>query len=418
MKNISLARLSVLLGSLLLAQSAVSLDNTVPEVFQGFDPDSKYTIRYDDLTAVLKTVVVDTGRSNREVAAPRQARTGTHMKVSVKRSTVNEANRFYFETFDKNEEAQKVLLGIQKSLQLVPDDAPLKYFSRDEQLAYWLNLYNVTVLNQIIAVYPQRNLKKMLTGKKSIFDKKLLKVAGVPLSLNDIEFTILRQNYNNDPLIIYGLYQGNIGGPNIRRSAYTGKDVYRALKNNAMEFINSNRGTYSKDDRVFNVSSLYDRDRVFFPDFDADLKKHLLTYLEGNERAELQAASVIEPDIDDWTIADLMGSYRDLGGSFADSRAALMDSVQSTVISNNEGPGGATLATSVGYGSSSMAAAGKTLSRFEPELLVKLKDINLKREAVNAANANVTMEELGQAPGAEAAKKDEDKDKDDDKDNR
>jgi hypothetical protein len=36
------------------------------------------------------------------------------------------------------------------------------------------------------------------------------------MSLDDIQFTILRQNYDNDPLIIYGLYQGNIGGPNIR----------------------------------------------------------------------------------------------------------------------------------------------------------------------------------------------------------
>jgi hypothetical protein len=399
-----------LIGLLLIAQSASSLETTVPEPFRGYDADSKYTIKYDDLTALLRTVVVDTGRSNREKAAPSQAATGTRMKVSVKRLTVNEANRFYYETFEDNEEGRRLLRDIQESLERVPDDAPLKYFSRDEQLAYWLNLYNVTVLNEIIDIYPKSNLKKYLSGRKSIFDKKILTVAGVPLSLDDIQFTILRQNYDNDPLIIYGLYQGNIGGPNIRRSAYTGKDVYRALKNNAMEFINSNRGTYSKDERVFEVSVLYDRNRVFFPDFDSDLKSHLLTYLEEPERSELQAASTLKPDIDDWSVADLSGSYRDLGGSFADSRAALLDSMKSTVISNNEGSGGATLATSVGAGSSAMAASGKTLSRFDPELLVKLKEINVKREAVNAANATVTMEELGEAPVKDASKKDDDKD--------
>lgn len=412
MKSTILTRTLFFLGFLLLSQSASCLESTVPEPFRGYDADSKYTINYDDLTAVLKTVVVDTGRSNREIAAPRQASTGTHMKVSVKRSTVNEANRFYFETFEENEEGRQLLQGIQKSLEMVPDEAPLKYFSRDEQLAYWLNLYNVTVLNEIIKVYPQRNLKKMLTGKKSILDKKLLTVAGVPLSLDDIQFTILRQNYDNNPLIIYGLYQGNIGGPNIRRSAYTGKDVWRALKNNALEFINSNRGTFGKDERVFDVSSLYDRDRVFFPDFDADLTNHLLTYLEGPERAELQAATVLKPDIDDWSIADLTGSYRDLGASFADSRAALLDSVKSTMINPNEGESSATLGTAAGQGSATLAASGQTLGRFEPELLMKLKEINVKREAVNAANASVTMEELGQAPGAEAQKKDEEDEKD------
>ena len=52
----------------------------------------------------------------------------------------------------------------------------------------------------------------------------------------------------------------------------------------------------------------------------------------------------------------------------------------------------------IGYGSSSTAAKGQRLSRIDPELLVKLHEINLKREAVNAANATVTIEELGEFP--------------------
>ena len=412
MKIKSRASTLVFFGFLLMSHPVMSAGASVPEPFQGYDADSKYTINYDDLTAVLKTVVVDTGRSAREKVAPTQAKTGTKMKVSVNRSTVNEANRFYYETFEENPEGREFLLGIQKSLEQVPADAPLQYFSRDEQLAYWLNLYNVTVLNQIIEAYPVRNLKKLLVGNKSFFNQKLLTVAGIPLSLDDIRFTILKENYNNDPLVIYGLYQGNIGGPNIRKSAYTGADVWRALKNNALEFVNSNRGTYSKDEKVFRVSSLYDRNRVFFPDFDADLSSHLLQYLEGYERTELQAASVLKADIDDWTVADLTGSYRDLGGSFADNRAALLDSVKSTVISNNEGSGGATLAASVCHGSSALTASGQTLGRFDPELLVKLKELNLKREATNAANATVTMEELGEVPVAPKPEKDENEDKD------
>jgi len=239
----------ILTGFLMVFDIANAANSTVPEPFQRFDADSKYAINYDDLTAMLKTVVVDVGRSSREKAAPSHAATGTRMKASVKRSTQNEANRFYYETFEGNDEAQQLLKGIQKSLEQVPTEVSLEYFSRDEQLAYWLNLYNVTVLNEIVQVYPKRNLKKILVGKKSIFSKKLLTVAGIPLSLNDIQYTILKQNYDNNPLIMYGLYQGNIGGPNIRKNAYTGKDVHRALTNNAIEFINSNRGTQSKDEK-------------------------------------------------------------------------------------------------------------------------------------------------------------------------
>ncbi len=369
-------------------------NSAVPEPFQGFDDASKYTINYDDLTNILKVAVVDVGRSSREKAAPSQSATGTRMKTSVKRSTVSEGNRFYYETFAQNEEGRKLLIAIQKSLEQVPSQAPLKHFTRDEQLAYWLNLYNVTVLNEIIKVYPERNLKKLLTGKNSILSQKILNVAGVPLSLDDIEYTILKTNYNSDPLIIYGLYQGYIGGPNIRKRAYTGNDVWRALKHNANEFVNSNRGTYPKDEKTFRVSSLYARNKAFFPDFENDLTKHLLTYIEGAERPELQSASTIRADIDDWTVTDLGGTYRDVGASFATSNAALLDSVKSTVPADGGGVTGA----AAGAGSTTLAASGKPLQRFDPELLTQLNIINEKRENTNMQNANVTMEELGEAP--------------------
>jgi hypothetical protein len=412
-----------LYGYLLSGAMAMAADSPVPEPFRGFDNDSTFTIKYDDLTNLLKAVVVDVGLSNRDKAAPTQAATGTRMKASVKRSTVNEANRFYYETFEDNEEAQSLLIGIQKSLEAVPTEAPLKYFSRDEQLAYWLNLYNVTVLNQIIKEYPVRNLKKVVTGKKSFFNDKLLNVAGVPLSLDDIEFTILKNNYDSNPLIIYGLYQGYIGGPNIRRHAYTGSEVWRQLKNNAYEFINSNRGTYPKDEKTFRVSSLYERDKVFFPDFDEDLRSHLMDYIEGEEKMDLRSTRFIRADIDDWNVTDLGGAYRDMGASFANNNAALLNAVVGTTPADNAPASvavtggavaiGANLGATAGYGSNAIAAKTQPLSRFPTEMLIQLKEIHLKQENTKAENARVTVEELGEVPVDPKPESDrEDKDND------
>ena len=380
-------------GFFALYGTAGAAESTVPEPFQGFDADSKYAINYDDLTAVLKIVVVDMGISTRRVAQEGPEVTGTRMKNKVKK-TANEGNRFYFETFEDDEEAQQFLRDIQKSLEQLPSDAPLRYFSREEQLAYWLNLYNVTVLNEVIAVYPTKNLKKYTVGKKSIFDKKLLTVAGVPLSLNDIQFTILKQNYDNNPLVIYGLYQGIIGGPNIRKRAYTGADVMSALENNAYEFINSNRGTWGRDKGVFRVSSFYDRNRAYFPNFEADLTAHLEKHLTGTELTKLQAGLRMKANIDDWSVTDLVGTQRRIGGSFATSRAALMDSMRSTVPAD----GGGTLGAAVGYGSSSMAAKGQRMNRVDPGLLEVLKEIDDKRMDQNRRNAAVTIEDMDDAP--------------------
>jgi hypothetical protein len=384
----------LLCGVLVACGGAYAADSTVPEPFQRFDDSSGYTIRYADLNAVLKSVVVDTGWSNREKAAPTRAKTGTRMKANIKRSTINEGNRFYYEAFRDDEETRQLLREIQKNLEGLPTEAPLEYFSRNQQLAYWLNLYNVTLINEIVKVYPERKLKKLLTGKNSILAKKLLTVAGVPLSLDDIQFTILKQNYDNNPLVMYGLYQGIIGGPNIRKSAYTGANVERNLANNAAEFINSNRGTYAKSEKVFRASSLYERNRAYFNDFQVDLKKHLLVYLQGPERGELEAASTIKPDISDWTVTDLYGSYPQLGGSLAENSAALLDATSTMTTSD----GSSNLAGPAFSNSNRVIAKSSTTSYVSPELIVYLREIKLKQDATNLDKATVTVEELGEVP--------------------
>ena len=297
------------------------------------------------------------------------------MKFTINRATINEGNRFFFEIFADNEENQLTLRSIRNRLERIPSVNPLAKLTRDEQLAYWLNLYNVTILDEIVKVYPQRELEDLLTGKESILDKKILTVAGIPLSLNDIQFTILKHNYDSNPLILYGLYQGIIGGPNIRKEAYTGKYVYTDLIDNALEFINSNRGTESKSSKVFRVSSLYQRNASYFNDFQADLSEHLLTYLEGKEKAELKTAKTIKADINDWTVTDLYGSTRDLGGSFGSSNAALVGAVQ-------------------GANSSRLTTKAKAASRYSPAVIERLNEINRKRE--EEKTGTVTIEEMGQ----------------------
>jgi len=388
---IDFRKMILLLGALLsLGAWAQEPLASVPEPFQRFDPKSPFVINYADLDVLLKMMVVDVGRSSRERADPTQAKVGTRMKMSVNRSTISEGNRFYFEEFKGNADNQKLLLSMRTSLEQLPNEVPLEYLSRGEQLAYWLNLYNVTLLNEIVKVYPTRSLKKLLTGKDSILAQKLLTVAGVPLSLNDIQFTILKQNYASDPLIMYGLYQGIIGGPSIRKTAYTGANVSRLLEQNAIEFVNSNRGTYAESDEVFRVSSLYARNAAYFKDFEADLTGHLLKYVEGEERTRLAAKPRIKANIDDWTVTDVYGTYRDLGASSSTSSAALIDAVQNVFLGD-----GGLVSGNLSAASSKVQAKSPALSRFNPEMLEYLHEIKAKEAATNLSSGTVTVEELG-----------------------
>ena len=374
----------------LFSISAVGSATTtsVPEPFRGHDDNSKLTIDYRDLDSLLDTVVLYTGRSDRKKASSTRSTTGTRMKIKVNRATINEGNRFYFEVFENNPQNQQTINKIRRRLENIPAAFPLEKFSREEQLAYWINLYNIAIIEEIVKIYPEPELEDLLVGQDAILSNKILNVAGVPLSLDDIQFTILRQNYDNDPLIIYGLYQGIIGGPNIRKSAYTGKYVYADLIDNAMEFINSNRGTYSKNGRTFRASSLYERNAAYFPDFNADLTEHLLTYLEGDERADLEKATKITADIDDWTVTDLYGSTRDLGASLANNSAALDGAVS-------------------GGSSAKLTNKSVVATRYNPAVLQHLNAINAKKAAEKTGT--VTIEEMGEAPAESSATDQDDK---------
>jgi len=127
-------------GFLAVFEITNAADSAVPEPFQRFDPSSTKTINYDVLTQWLEYLVVDIGRSDRRSAHVHPP-LGTRIAPKVKKTTLFEGNRFFFESFENNEEARQILKDVRDSLEQIPTTAPLEYFSRSEQLAYWINLY-------------------------------------------------------------------------------------------------------------------------------------------------------------------------------------------------------------------------------------------------------------------------------------
>ena len=88
--------------------------------------------------------------------------------------------------------------------------------------------------------------------------------------------------------------------------------------NKATEFINSNRGTRLDGDTL-KVSSLYERNSNYFPDFANDLKKHLLQFSNDVTREIVTESIDVEAIINNWKLADLYGSDRVFGDELAHS---------------------------------------------------------------------------------------------------
>jgi len=375
---------------LLLAGACVGLVTTLPSVSAESaaydvpttaDMQLPYHINYNDLSMVYGNVVLVTGLSDRSRAPDIKGSLGTRMKAKRNVYTAYEGNRIWLEALEE-EKAQEVLKSIRESLETIPDNAPLAHFTDAEQIAYWLNLHNVAFLEELVK-HSQNNMKHLLYGREAMMDKKLVTVQEVPLSLNDIRFEIVGKRWGSNPLVIYGFYEGIIGGPNIRKEAYNGEDLQTQLAANAREFVNSNRGVYLKGGRTMHVSSFYERFQRFFPDFQADLKNHLMEYLEpGSIRDDVAAARKLVADVDDWTAASLRGNTRDYGGALQKNASAL---------STARIGGSVNAASNSSMVADSMGAMVRNFSRFsaeQEELLIRLNNQRLAR------TGNIRIEEL------------------------
>lgn len=226
--------------------AAQSGNDDIFAVFRDCRAESKLALAYPDWDLILRSSVMSFGPSYRFIGSRSDRSTGTRISSRNKNPSWLEGNRVIFD--ELNESNIETITEYRQIVEGIPDQVAMSRWPKDEQLAYWLNLYTIRVYDLVARKYPIRKLERLKNGtrrKSGAWDQKLLTVAGVPLSLNDIHHEIILKNWD-DPLVIYGLYQGSIGGPNIRRIAYTGKNVRRLLQLNADDFVNSIRGVHKR----------------------------------------------------------------------------------------------------------------------------------------------------------------------------
>jgi hypothetical protein len=177
-------------------------------------------------------------------------------------------------------------------------------YNRDEQFAFWLNLYNAVTMDLVLDVYPVDSIRDIgggLFGGGGPWDKEVVTVAGTPLTLNDIEHRILRPIWDH-PLIHYGVNCASVGCPNLL--AYTGAEVHGQLRKNARAYVNSPRGVRFTDGRLV-VSKLYTWYREDFGGSEAGVISHLRRYATPALSARLDAAGGIHGYAYDWALNDV-----------------------------------------------------------------------------------------------------------------
>jgi hypothetical protein len=172
--------------------------------------------------------------------------------------------------------------------------------NRQEQAAYWINLYNAATVRLIVENYPVASIRDIRLGglfSGGPWDAGILRVEGEEISLNDIEHRILRPLWN-DPRIHYAVNCASLGCPSLQARAYSAANLESLLEKGAREYINSPRGVRLEGGRL-TLSSIYSWFAEDFGGGREGLFAHLGRYAEPALAASLKSyAGKISYDYD------------------------------------------------------------------------------------------------------------------------
>lgn len=114
-----------------------------------------------------------------------------------------------------------------------------KSWSRNEQMAYWINAYNAFTIKLIMQNYPVASIKDVKKGiafVNSVWDIKFIKIQSYTYDLNNIEHNILRPVFK-DARVHAAINCASYSCPRLRREAYTPEKLDSQLEDAMKKFL-------------------------------------------------------------------------------------------------------------------------------------------------------------------------------------
>lgn len=196
--------------------------------------------------------------------------------------------------------------GIKKSpetlnkLYTMQGNIDLSGASKDEQLAFYINAYNIGVIKTVVDHYPTNSPMSIL----GFFESKKHKITGKQMTLDHLENKIVRPQFK-DPRIHFVLVCGALGCPAITNFAYVPEKLQSQLDTQAKKALNNdNFIRYNPDNKSAALSEIF---KWYQVDFGKNQKEVIAYINKYRENAIADNVKVLYYDYD-WTLNDGSGS--------------------------------------------------------------------------------------------------------------
>jgi hypothetical protein len=166
--------------------------------------------------------------------------------------------------------------------------------TKDDQMAFWINVYNISAINFVTEHYPVDNVLDLSSNDVSYSNLKIITVYNEKYSLNEIKEKLL---FYNDDRVLFTLSNGALSEPQLLQTPYTSLKIEDQLKSSTFSFINERfRGVdIKKETNYIYVSTLFQNNAPIFeneqkikhfiaPNFKENIDSYRLFYLRENHK--------------------------------------------------------------------------------------------------------------------------------------
>lgn len=166
---------------------------------------------------------------------------------------------------------------------------PIRTFSKKEQLAYWINLYNALTIQLILKHWPVQSITKINISPGFFsfgpWDAPLITIEGQKITLNDIEHRILRPIWNT-PLLHYALNCASMSCPQLQNKAFTAQNSQYLMNKSAQEYVNSPYGV-KVEANTLRLSKIYQWYQADFGNDESRVLKHIAQFANPKLKKQL-----------------------------------------------------------------------------------------------------------------------------------
>jgi hypothetical protein len=165
---------------------------------------------------------------------------------------------------------------------------PASLTGRKNQVAFWINAYNIGAIKMVLDHYPVESIRSFkINIFKNPWKKKILNIGGTLYSLHRIEHLILLNKYR-ELEAHFAIVCASVSCPEISPVVYTGENLNLLIKSQAVKlFKNSRKGIRidRKNNTVY-ISRIFKFDQKNFSRGKSDIIPFILPYITNGNHVE------------------------------------------------------------------------------------------------------------------------------------